>query len=180
MSLLKFFRKTHKWVGIGAALILLNVSITGLLLLEKKAFDWIQPTAHEGSAGAAEDFIDLQTLLAVVFAQGHEDFKTVVDIERVDFRPDKRVHRVHSRNHFSEMQIDAITGEVLHVGRRRSDLFENLHDGTFYGSFFGGWVHLLLMPVAAVALLFLTISGLYLWLTPLLNKRARRKTQPSA
>ena len=176
MSFQKFFRKTHKWVGIGSAIILLNISVTGLLLLEKKAFDWIQPATHKGEEGVTDDFIDLQTLMTAVFAQGHEDFQTLADIDRIDFRPSKRVHKVRSLHHLSEMQIDAVTGKVLNVGKRRSDLFESWHDGSFFGS----WFYLLLMPVAAIALIFLTISGLYLWLAPLLKKKARSKTQQSA
>ena len=36
MTLFKLCWETHKWIGIALSLILINISVTGLLLLEKK------------------------------------------------------------------------------------------------------------------------------------------------
>ena len=90
---------------------------------------------------------------------------------RVDFRPGKRVHKVRSVHNHAEMQVDAVTGEILNVAWRPSDLLENLHDG----SFFSDTAHAWLMPIVAVGLLFLSGSGIYLWLSPIFRKRKRRR-----
>lgn len=167
----KFFWETHKWTGIVLALVFLMIGGTGLLLLVKKDFEWIQPATQKGAPGELENFITVQEMFAAVFASGHEDFKTFADVDRVDFRPDKRVHKVQSVHNHSEIQICAITGAVLGSGWRGSDLFENLHDG----SFFGDWVHDWFMLLAPLGLIFLVGSGLFLWLQPALRKRRNRK-----
>ncbi|KPK75498.1 MAG: hypothetical protein AMJ79_11060 [Phycisphaerae bacterium SM23_30] len=174
MKIYKLFWKTHKWVGIFLSLLFINMAVTGLLLLVKKKYAWIQPPTQKGAEGTVENFITLQELFDVILSQGHADFQSVADIERVDFRPEKRVHKVHSYHHHSELQIDAVTGAVLSDDMRVSDLLEQIHDGTFWG----GWFHDWLMPLVAAGLFFMTISGLYLWLDTYARKK-RRKQKPA-
>jgi uncharacterized iron-regulated membrane protein len=148
--------------------------LTGFLLLAKKDYAWIQPPTQRATAGETKDFASLQQVLASVFAERHPDFGTLGDIERIDFRPGRRVHKVHSVRNHSEFQVDAVTGTVLGPARcRTSDLIEQLHDGSFYGE----WAHAWLMPVAALALLFLVVSGIYIWLAPILKRRRRRRCE---
>lgn len=169
----KFFWSTHKWTGIVLALVLVMIATTGFLLLLKKEFAWIQPPTKKGTEGELAEFITTQRLVAVILEQNHPDFQSLEDIDRVDFRPGKRVHKVRSRHHDAEIQVDAVTGAVLSVAHRPSDLIERIHDG----SFFGDWVHDSLMPLVAVGLVFLVFSGLYLWLAPVLRKRRNRKAK---
>jgi len=168
----RFFRDAHKWTGLVLGVVILNIAVTGFLLLIKKDVDWIQPPTLKGAPGGVESFIDNQALFAAVFAQGHPDFHDLDDIDRVDFRPGKRVFKVRSEHHHSEMQVDAVTGEVLSVSVRRSDLIENLHDG----SLFGDPAHEWLMPATSLGLLLLLGSGLYLWLQPRIRRSRRRRT----
>ena len=93
----KLARKTHKWLGIVLSLILCNISVTGLLLLEKKGYEWIQPSTCTGTEGTINDFINMQKVFEVTFAQGHESFQGLEFIDRVDFRPDERVFKVRSK-----------------------------------------------------------------------------------
>ncbi|MFH1842388.1 MAG: PepSY-associated TM helix domain-containing protein [bacterium] len=166
MRLPKIMRVTHKWTGVFLTVFLLNLAVTGFLLLQKKQYDWLQPDTQEGAAGGVEDFITSAELIEVVLQQGHPGFQTLADIDRIDFRPDKRIHKVRSRRSFAEIQVDAVTGQVLNVAERRSDLLENIHDG----SFLAHWFHLWIMPLAALGLVFLCGSGLYLWLRPVLSR----------
>jgi uncharacterized iron-regulated membrane protein len=172
MLFYKLFRKTHKWTGIILSLVFINTAATGFLLLIKKNHDWIQPPTRLGAEGGVDTFISPQKLFLVVFSQNRKEFRTLEDIDRVDFRPGKRVFKVRSRHRHAEIQVDAVNGAVLSVAWRPSDLLESLHDG----SFFGDWCHGYLMPAAAGVLFFLSASGLYLWLAPLIRKRRRRKT----
>lgn len=171
MQTYKFFWKTHKWAGILLSLVFLNVSITGILLLEKKNFDWIQPPTMRGQDGSVADFIDTQKLFEIVFRQGNANFRSIEDIDRVDFRPGKSVFKVRSEHDYAEIQVDAVTGDILSVASRPSDLLEAVHDGSFYAA----WVHAALMPVAGGGLIFVSLSGLYLWLAPLMRKRRQKK-----
>jgi len=163
----KIVWELHKWIGIVLALVLVNVSVTGLLLLEKKQYAWIQPPTRKGQAGTTADFISMQRLFRAVLDCNHPDFADVEAIDRVDFRPGKRVYKVRSKTHHAEIQVDAITGDVLSVATRRSDRLEQLHDG----SYFGDAMHGKIMPLAAVANIILVLSGLYLWLAPKIKKR---------
>jgi uncharacterized iron-regulated membrane protein len=170
MKMSKLVRKTHKWLGIVLSLILCNISVTGLLLLEKKEFEWIQPSTHTGTEGTINDFITMQKVFDVAFAQGYESFQDLEGIDRVDFRPEERVFKVRSMKNHMEMQIDAVSGAVLNISTRRSDLCESLHDGSFFGKI----MHGKLMPTVAMANLTLIVTGLYLWLSP---KLKRKKTK---
>jgi len=169
MTLFKFCWEAHKWIGIALSLILINISVTGLLLLEKKQYDWIQPSTQRGQSGTSADFISMQKVLEVVIACDHPDFVDVNDIDRVDFRPGKRVYKVRAKSHHAEIQVDAITGEVLSTSTRCCDFLEQLHDGSWFGS----WVHDMIMPVVAVANTVLAASGLYLWLGPKFMRKRR-------
>ena len=114
MKTFKFFWTTHKWTGIVLAAVFSVTAVTGFLLLVKKKYEWIQPPTISGEAGGVEDFITTQELFEIVLAQGHPEFQSMDDIDRVDFRPGKRVFKVRS-NSFHEIQIDAVTGAVLHT-----------------------------------------------------------------
>jgi uncharacterized iron-regulated membrane protein len=169
MKLYKYVRNTHKWVSIIFSVAFINMSVTGLLLLVKKKYDWIQPPTQEDVKGDAEDFINIQQLFEIVLNQGHEDFKSYEDIDRIDFRSSKRVYKVQSKYNHSEIQVGAVTGAVLSEDQRLSDMLEDIHDGSFFGAVVHDW----LMPLMAFSLFFLSISGIYLWLQPQIRKRFR-------
>ena len=171
MSSFKLFWNLHKWTGIVASALILVTATTGILLLVKKQFAWIQPPTQSGAAGEPDDFLPLQDALAAVLALEHPDFASVDDVDRIDVRPSKRVYKVRSEHHYAEVQVCAITGTVLSVDTRPSDLLEKIHDG----SFFAGWFHDWLMPVYALSLVFLVFSGWWLWLEPRVRLRRRKR-----
>lgn len=175
MKAYKFFWDTHKWTGIVLAVVLLNVAATGFLLLIKKDYAWIQPPTQSGTGGTAADFLPLREILAAVYATGHPAFRSFEDIDRIDTRPGKRIHKVQSVHDHWEIQVDAITGEIRSTEQRLSDWLESVHDG----SFFGAWVHDGLMLLVPVGLVFLVGSGLYLWLEPKVRRRRRRRAAAS-
>lgn len=171
VRLFRFLWSAHKWTGVAIGAVLFVTSVTGFLLIIKKHLDWIQPPTQRGAPGDVADFIPLQQVLAAAFAAGHPDLRDVSDIDRIDFRPAQRVHKVRSKHHHTEIQVDAVTGSVLSVDWRPSDLIEQIHDGSFVGAF----VHDYAMPVAALALGFLVLTGYYLWLSPIWRRRRRAK-----
>jgi uncharacterized iron-regulated membrane protein len=153
---------THRWIGITIGLVLLVSAATGFLLLIKKRAACIQPPTHVGAAGDPEQYRPLHEVYAAVFALGLPQLRSEADIERVDFRPDKRMHKVHSHRDYVEVQVDAVTLQTHGPSVRRSDWIEQLHDGTLVG----GWMHDWVMPLVAVSLLALALTGYALWLWP--------------
>jgi hypothetical protein len=158
-------RRLHRWGSIAVALPFLLVIVSGLLLQVKKQVPWVQPPEHRGAAGAPA--LALPDVLARVQAIPRAGIRSWDDVERVDVRPGKGLVKVigHSR---WEVQLDAATGAVLQVAYRRSDLIEQLHDGSFFSDAAKTWVFL---PVAVIVL-GLWVTGIYLFLLPIRARRA--------
>ena len=122
-------RKFHRWGAILIALPLVIVIASGLLLQVKKQFSWIQPPTTNGSGTVPA--VTWSELLRVTKANQSSEVETWNDVDRLDVRVDKGIVKVQCKNGW-ELQIDSITGEVLSSAYRRSDLIENIHDGSFF------------------------------------------------
>jgi uncharacterized iron-regulated membrane protein len=176
MRLFKFFWVLHRWFAGVFGVALICVAVTGLVLQFKGRSEWIQPETHSGAEGGAAEFITIERLLEVVWAQEHPGFEQLADVSRIDLRPDKRVYKVLSEHGQAELQVCAVTGSVLNVSWRPSDLVESIHDG----SFFGGWVYDWVMPATAIGLVFLCLSGFWIWIQPKVRKRRARRRRAEA
>lgn len=164
----KLNRKIHYWGSIICALPVLIVIITGTILLLKKNVDWVQPPTMRGQ-GSVPSITFEQVLEAskTVPEAGVQDWE---DIDRLDVRLDRGIIKVHATNKW-EIQIDHQTKQVLQVAYRRSDLIESIHDG----SFFHEYAKLGVFMPSAILLLFLSITGLYLFLTTLFVKQSKKR-----
>lgn len=168
MGFKKTNRTIHKWASIIITLPLLVILVTGILLLVKKEFAFIQPPSASGSA----------TLPSISFAQILESAQSVEqaeiaswdDIDRLDVRPSKGIIKVRSNNGI-EIQIDSDSAAVLQVAKRNSDLIETIHDGTFFQKNANLW---LMLPVA-MALLVITVTGVILFFIPYFRKKKKRR-----
>lgn len=171
MKTLKFFWTTHKWAGIILAIIFLNIAVTGVLLLFKKKVDWIQPPTQRGVA-ENEFAIGFDEIVAICRDHPELGVETWADVDRLDVRPGKGMLKVRAVSGW-EAQIDLVTGEVLQVAYRRSDLIESIHDGSFFGDWAYDWV----WPVSGVSLVFLAFSGYWIWLEPKYRRSKRKRAR---
>ena len=161
-------RTTHKWASVIIALPLLLVIITGILLLVRKEFAVLQPPTQKGIA--QQPTLPFEAILAKTSEVKEANVTTWQDIDRLDIRPNKGVIKVHTKSSW-EVQLDADTGEILHVAYRNSELIESLHDGTFFQDNANLW---LMLPVA-IALLLLWLTGMYLFFLPYFKRWRRNK-----
>ncbi|MGJ8678346.1 MAG: PepSY domain-containing protein [Akkermansiaceae bacterium] len=161
-------RKVHYWSAIICAVPVLIVIITGILLLLKKESAWIQPPSQKGSTGAPT--LSYESILATAVAVPEAEIASWDDVSRLDIRPGKGLIKVMAKNHW-EIQLDHQSGTVLQVAYRRSDVIESLHDG----SFFHDYAKLGVFLPSAIVLLLLWITGIYLFVKPLLVKRSRKQ-----
>ena len=169
MSFKKINRSTHKWASIIVAIPLLIILVTGILLLVKKEFTYLQPPSAKGIINIPS--ISFEKILAQVKTVKETDVNTWEDIDRLDVRPSKGIIKVRAKSHW-EIQLDSNTGEVLHVAYRRSDIIEQIHDGTYWQKNANLWLSL---PVAIVVLL-ISLTGLFLFFYPYFKRfRKRRK-----
>ncbi|MEM8711326.1 MAG: PepSY-associated TM helix domain-containing protein [Planctomycetota bacterium] len=161
-------RQLHRFGSILTAAPLIVVIVTGIFLQLKKDWTWVQPATVRGST--EELRLSFDEVLAAAAAVPEAGITTWDDVDRLDVRPSKGMVKVRGKNRW-EVQVDAVTGEVLQTSFRRSDLIESLHDGSWFGSPVKLWIFL---PVALV-LLGLWFTGMYLWLLPHLVRRRRRQ-----
>lgn len=167
--------RVHRWLGVAAGLILLVSAGTGFLLLLKKDYAWLQPPIAVGEPGPAAALQPLAAVVGAVLALELPQFRSLDDIDRIDFRPGKGVHKVVSRHDHCEVQVCATTLRTSGPGERRSDWLEALHDGSWFGDLAHGTV----MPLVALILLYLAASGYVMWLWPKLRRRRGRRAVPS-
>ncbi|MBI2929588.1 MAG: PepSY-associated TM helix domain-containing protein [Verrucomicrobia bacterium] len=197
-------RRWHTWVGLGAALFLLLLGITGVVLNYKslilgapgaaKAKEQPAPKADkEKRSGSTVDSDPLA--LPVTFAQALAIANRELDagpLERVELKRegDRWLYKV-KRNGGQELWLNALTGAHFIKGDyekvmltddgqsspRRFDWGKfvlDLHTGRI-----GGEAGKAVMTAAALGLLFLSMSGVYLYAKPLLIRRASARAGTS-
>jgi uncharacterized iron-regulated membrane protein len=158
-------RKLHRWGAIATALPFLVVLGTGLLLQLKKQLTWVQP-AEQRTANRVPS-VSMQQIFAAASSVPQTEIRSWDDIDRLDVRPGKGIVKVAAVNHW-EVQVDLASGKVLQSAYRRSDLIEQMHDGSWFHEVAKLWVFL----PSAVVVLGLWVTGIYLFLLPF---RARAK-----
>lgn len=167
-------RKIHFWAGFIAAIPVLVIIASGLLLQAKKQWDWVQPPEHRGTGTLPQvDFDDIMKTLRGVTSLGVTGWD---DVDRLDVRPGRGIVKVTLKNRW-EVQLDLGTGQVLQTAYRRSDLIESIHDGSFIA---GDWTKLGLFLPAGGVLLLLWLSGLWMVWVQLNGKRKRKLKQKTA
>jgi len=163
-------RQIHNWGSILIAVPLCIVLVTGVLLLLKKDFDWIQPPTVKGEQKGIS--IGFDQILAAARTVPEADIGTWADVDRLDVRPGKGMVKVRAKNRW-EIQIDSNTGALLQVAYRRSDVIESIHDGSFFSDYAKLWVFL----PSALVLLGLWFTGMVLfWHPHVVRARKRRRT----
>jgi uncharacterized iron-regulated membrane protein len=161
----------HRWVGVAVGVLVMVTAASGLLLLVKKRFAWIQPPVVRGAEGTPEQLRPLADVYRAVFALELPELRTEADIARIDFRPDQRVHKVVSVKGDLEVQVCAVTLRTSPPAVRRSDWLERLHDGSWAGD----WMHGVVMPLFALCVLLLASTGYVMWAWPKLARRRRAR-----
>lgn len=168
LDLRKDSRKLHRWGAILIALPFLIVLLSGLFLQVKKEFGWIQaPTSTGSSTGASLAF---DKVLDIAQSIPKLETEKWTDIDRLDVRPDKGIIKIRGINGW-EAQIDAHTAEILDVSKRRSDIIEAIHDGSWFHDKAKLWIFL----PSAVVVTILWLTGIYLFFYPYYAKRRNRK-----
>jgi len=142
----------------------------GLLLMVKKEINWIQPSSQKGIDRQLVPMASVQDLFDAALTVDIANFTRWEELQRADLKPGKGIIKFVSKSNW-EVQVDTHTAEVLSIARRRSDVIESIHDG----SFFADWVKLWVFLPAGVGLFVLWISGLYLFTLTEYKKRKKRR-----
>lgn len=150
------------------------VSSTGLLLAWKKKADWLQPPTQKGaSLDSAAQITSLDKIANAVFAKGIDDLKSLDDIDRFELHTGKGVFKITSKNGYHEVQVNAETAEVLSVSKRNDQMVEDIHDLSFFNEAFRETV----LPVVALCLIALGLSGIIMFFTPIYRRWQFNRTK---
>jgi uncharacterized iron-regulated membrane protein len=160
-------RQLHKWFGVALALFLTVIAVTGFFLATKKRFAWLQPPpAQAAELMVAAEIISIDRALTSAFDLDHKHLKSLEDVDRVDYRPKDNIFKILSNDGYLEVQVDGKTGKVLSSSFRNDQLMEDIHDLSFFSDLAHAW----LLPVVAVGLATLGMTGVALFATPIYRR----------
>lgn len=178
-KILRVFRKIHRITGALLFVFFFFVSVTGLLLgWKKNSGGLILPESYKGTSSDLKDWLPIDSLYNNACKYLHDSVSSELstDLERIDIRKDIGMVKFVFTDNFWGIQLDGATGNLLHIERRRSDLIENIHDGSILDYFFETGkeqIKLVYTTIMGLALLTFTTTGFWLWFGP---KRMRRKS----
>ena len=164
------FRKIHHWGAIVIALPLVIMIGAGILLMLKKEIEWIQPSSEKGSESGVVPMASMQDLFIAAKSIEKAGFTSWSELERADLKPGKGMIKFVSATQW-EVQVDTSSAKVLKVAKRRSDIIESIHDGTY----FADWMKLGLFLPVGIALFILWLTGVYLFVLTEYKKAKKRK-----
>ena len=163
-------RKIHRAAAAFLAVVFVTVAVTGILLgWKKNSYGYIHPDSYQGSTPDLRDWLPLDSLKTIALQVLRDSINPGLrtEINRIDARPDKGMVKFIFEYHYNGIQLDAATGRVLHMERRRSDLIEDIHDGSVFDKLMGlagEQVKLVYTTVSGISLLVFTVTGIWIWL----------------
>lgn len=178
-KLIRIFRKIHRATGAFLFFFFFIIAISGLLLGWKKhSGGLILADTYQGSSKNLADWLPIDQLQkkAGDILQREAGPHLSLKLDRIDIRPDNGTAKFVFAEGYWGIQLDGATGNLLHLERRRSDLIENIHDGSILDRYLetsSGQIKLLYTSLMGLALLTFTITGFWLWIGPKRMKRAR-------
>lgn len=171
-KLLRNARRLHRTTGAMLFVFFFIVACTGLLLGWKKHTGGVLlADSYQGVSTNPQDWMPIHLLQqrAVKVVRENISPDVSLQVDRIDIRPDKGMVKFVFVEGYWGVQLDCTTGELLHIERRRSDLIENIHDGSALDYVFKtnyGQLKLIYTSIMGTALLIFTISGFWLWYGP--------------
>lgn len=176
---LRIFRKIHRITGAMLFVFFFIVAITGILLgWKSNSNNLILPKSHQGTSTELQNWIPLDSLHknAIIILRDSISSELSTELDRIDIRKNKGMVKFIFEDHYWEIQLDGATGKVLNIGKRHSDFFENIHDGSILDNYFStsnNQIMVLYTSIMGLALLLFTVTGFWLWYGPKKLKRSR-------
>ncbi len=144
----------------------LVIGITSILLAWKKKAELLPPTLKT-KVESKETWISTDKIISIAQVEMDSLGESNL-VDRIDIRPEKGIAKVTFQTHFTEVQIDGFSGEVLSISTRHSDWIEKVHDGSIVDYYFGQseLAKLTYSSATAFGLIVMSLSGFYLWYFP--------------
>lgn len=172
LNLKRLLRQIHYWLSLAVVIPALIIFVTGIFLMLKKEIAWIQPPTTSGIVAGAMPEISFDEMLDAARQHPEAKISDWGDIDRIVLRVGKGIAKLRANSGW-EVQVDTKNGEVLSVAYRRSDLIEQIHDGSFFATAVKSYIF---MPTG-ILLIVMWGTGIYLFMLPRLrNKKRARST----
>jgi uncharacterized iron-regulated membrane protein len=169
LNLKRLLRQIHYWLSLVVAVPAMIILVAGIFLMLKKEIAWIQPPTLSGIESGELPEISFDDMVMAARAHPEAQIESWTDIDRIDLRVGKGIAKLRGNSGW-EVQVDTQSGEVLSVAYRRSDLIEQIHDG----SFFSDTVKLYVFLPTGIFLILMWGTGIYLFLLPRFRKKKVR------
>ena len=165
MNLKRALRQIHYWLSLAVFVPASIMFVAGVFLMLKKEVSWIQPPTSKGSVSNQIPTIGFDGMLQQARLHPEAQITDWSDIDRIDLRVGKGIAKLRAKSGW-EVQIDTSTGDVLNVAYRRSDIIEQIHDG----SYFSDTVKLFVFLPTGILLIIMWGTGIYLFFLPRVRK----------
>ena len=143
----------------------------------KKQVQLLPPT-QTGLTDTPTSWISLDSLHSIATRYAVDSLNVPPEIDRIDIRPQKGVAKIVFEHHFTELQIDCTTGDIISAKLKTSDIIEKIHDGSILDYFIrvdNDPIKLIYTTLAGSGLLLLSFSGFWMWYNPKRIKRYKQK-----
>ncbi len=179
-KLLRGLRKIHRTTGVFLFVFFAIVAITGGLLGWKKhSGGLLLARSHTGTSTNLAEWLPLDSLQrnAITFLKDSISPELSTAIDRMEVRQDKGMLKITFKDHYWGLQLDGVSGKLLHIERRNADIIEQLHDASMLDALLhtsDGQIKRMYTTLMSLALLVFVVTGFWLWYGP----RKMRKLQP--
>ena len=180
-SLIRTSRKIHRFIAAALFLLFIIIPITGLLLgWKKNTGEILLPVSHAGTTSNTEEWLSYDTLknVALNALRDYAGENISTELDRIDARPSIGMVKYVFKDHYWEVQLDAATAGILSVSKRRSDIIENIHDGSIMDKVFkteNGIFKIIYTSLIGSTLLILALTGFWLWYGPRMIRKNKNK-----
>jgi len=150
------------------------MSATGILLAWKKELKLQPPSEIHTPYDATVSLNDIRDI-AIAYA---DSLSLSPTINRIDYRPSKGVAKIRFEHHFTELQNNCNTGDIVSVKYRTADLIEMIHDGSILDYTISNnkeVLKLLYSTSVGFGIIILIVSGVYLWVRPRQIKKLKKR-----
>ncbi len=171
-GLIRISRRIHRQIAPFLFIFFLFISITGLLLGWKNFSNGnILPSSYQGTTNNLENWLPIYDLnkIADQILQDSVSSNLSLKLDRIDIRKEMGMVKFIYQDHYWGIQLDGATGDLLHIGKRKSDFIENIHDGSIIDRYLGSEINIIKLiytSILGITLLTFTITGFWLWYGP--------------
>jgi uncharacterized iron-regulated membrane protein len=180
-SLLQSSRQWHRKIASLLFIFFFIISLTGVMLGWKYLFTkTVFDNRDVKMVTLFHKWLPLDTLeILAAKALNEKTGNAFEHAENIQLKPAKGyINFIFKKNY--NIQVDGGTGHAIHIEQKNGSFIQDIHDGAILGGWFNlqsGLYKTIYSSVMGLALLFLTISGFYLWWKPKQLKQSKHKKE---